>query len=166
MMKRKALAILLAALLAAVLPAAVAEPSAEGWALTEETILGTWACAGAHDSYPFLFFHEDGTCDIFDYDDDAIPTIGDDEDAIYAFPGALRQTVTYELSDDGLLTLSNFDEPLTTQTFVAEEDMQTDSQLVKQGTEGFVMYEYVETADGLIPMEYVYFRTAALDGNG
>ncbi len=60
---------------------------------------------------------------------------------------------------DGTLTLSCFDTPLEVELITAEAGMETTmGEPIPEGTQGLILYEYVETVDGLIPMEYVYFR--------
>ncbi len=147
-MKRKTMVILLLVLAAIALPAAAQE-----WVLTEETIRGAWACAGARDANPYLVFFPDGICDIYDY------AFGDEEsEEENAFPGVFRERAAYVLGD-GTLTLSCFDTPLEVELITAAEEMETTmGEPIAQGTEGLILYEYVETVDGLIPMEYVYFR--------
>lgn len=124
---------------------------AEAWTLDAESILGAWACAGAHDAYPYLVFYPDGRCSLYDYAPQR------DEAAGHARPGALRQSLTYTLTD-GRLALSCFARPLEVQAILAEEDMDTDAQLVCRGIRGLIMTDHVDTPDGLIPMEYIYFR--------
>ena len=69
----------------------------------------------------------------------------------------MRQSLTYTLTD-GRLALSCFARPLEVQAILAEEDMDTAAQLVCRGIRGLIMTDHVDTPDGLIPMEYIYFR--------